>query len=163
MLITTDRIRLRRPLMSDAFDIHAFFSDADAMTYWSSGPHANLAETEAWLRPIVDDPAGAAYDLFIEHQDRIIGKLGCWRLPEIGFILHRDYQGKGLATEALNAFIAFMRASGACDHLFADVDPRNTRSRNLLERCGFVHSGFAQNTLLSHIGWCDSDYFRLDL
>ena len=162
-MIETERLRLRPPLMSDLADIHAIFSDAEALTYWSFAPHRTLAETEAWLRPVIDDPVAAEFDLFMEFEGRIIGKLGCWKLPDFGFILHRDYWGRGLATEGLRAFIALMQDRKATDHLFADVDPRNLRSKAALLRCGFHHVAFVRNTIETHIGLCDSDYYRLNL
>jgi RimJ/RimL family protein N-acetyltransferase len=162
-MIKTERLVLRAPLMSDLADIHAIFSDVEALTYWSFAPHRTLAETEAWLRPIIEDPIAAEFDLFIEYEGRLIGKLGCWKPPDFGFILNRDFWGRGLATEGLQAFIAYMRDRKATDHLFADVDPRNTRSKAALLRCGFHHVAFVRNTIETHIGLCDSDYYRLDL
>lgn len=160
-LITTKRLRLRRPVMADMDDIHAIFSDAEATVFGVRGPHRSRAETTAWLQPVVDDPGDAEFDLFIEHEDRIVGQMGSWRLPEVGFILHRAHWGKGLAREALLGFIGHIRARRVSDHLFADVDPRNHRSKRLLEGCGFRPAGSQRNTQHSHIGWCDSDYYRL--
>ena len=161
-MFTTGRLVLRPPQARDLGDIHQIFSDPEALTYWSSGPHASLEETRAWLQPLLDDPAASPYDFFLEMGGRIVGKMGCWRVPEVGFILHRSVWGQGVAREGLLGLIAYMRGEGACDHLWADVDPRNARSRRLLESCGFRRVGFARNTIQTHIGWCDSDYFRFD-
>ena len=40
----------------------------------------------------------------------LIGKLGCWRLPEIGFLFDPAQWGRGYAAEAMTAFIARRRA-----------------------------------------------------
>jgi ribosomal-protein-alanine N-acetyltransferase len=162
-MIVTDRLKLRRPQITDLADIHNVFCDDEVMTYWASSAHLSLADTEAWLRPIIDDPDGSRFDYFIEFKGNIIGKLGCWKVPELGFILRKAYWGQGLATEGLRAFIVHMKASAVCDHLFADIDPRNERSKRLLETCGFRLIGHEKNTIKTHLGWCDSDYFRLDL
>ena len=162
-MFATQRLLLRPPRPEDLADIHAIFADDEAMTYWSRGPHASLDETRAWIQPLLDDPAASPCDLFIEMEGRIVGKMGCWRIPEVGFILHRSVWGRGVAREGLLGLIQHMRGAGACDHLWADVDPRNSRSRALLEACGFRRAGFARNTIRTHLGWCDSDYFRLDL
>ena len=162
-MIRTARLILRRPTPADLPDIHAVFRDPATMTYWSGPAHRSLEETAAWLQPVFDDPAGSAFDLFIEHDGRIVGKLGCWRLPQLGYALHPDCRGQGIATEALRGFIAHMRDVRACDHLLADVDPRNAPSRRLLERCGFRHVETVRNTMQTHIGWCDSAWYRLDL
>src|SRR5947207_3722255 len=44
----------------------------------------------------------------------------------------------------------------------AYVDPRNEASLKLLRRFGFQEPGFMKNTHKTHIGWCDSVYFRLE-
>jgi RimJ/RimL family protein N-acetyltransferase len=162
-MIKTERLVLRLPQLSDLEDIHALFSDGDTLTYWSSGPHASLEATRAWLQPLLEDPASAEFDFFIEMGGRIVGKMGCWRPPEVGFILNREVWGQGIAGEALEGLIDFMRRRGVCDHLWADVDPRNLRSKRLLEACGFRFVRSERSTIETHIGWCDSDYFRLDL
>ncbi len=36
-------------------------------------------------------------DYVIEHKGRVIGKAGCYRLPEIGYMLHPDVWGMGFA------------------------------------------------------------------
>jgi len=161
-MIQTERLILRRPRADDVEDIHRIFCDAETMTYWSRGPHRDLAETTEWLQPLLDDPDGGRFDYFIEFEGRLVGKLGCWRVPDIGYALARDWWGRGIAFEAMQAFIPHIRAAGICNHLLADIDPRNDRSRRLLESCGFHHAGSARNTIKTHLGWCDSDYYRLD-
>jgi ribosomal-protein-alanine N-acetyltransferase len=162
-MIATDRLILRRPQVADLEDIFHIFCDNDAMTYWSSPAHQSMAETEAWLNPIIEDPVASAFDYFIEFQGRIIGKLGCWRIPEIGFALNKAYWGQGIAQEAMVAFVAHMKTVKVCDHLFADVDPRNQRSKKLLEKCGFRKVGHRPRSIETHIGWCDSDDYWLIL
>lgn len=162
-MFTTERLIVRPPRVSDLDDIHALFSDEAALTYWSFGPHRSVEETRVWLQPLLNDPGSAPYDLFMEMDGRIVGKMGCWRVPDVGYILNREVWGRGLAREGLQGLVGYMRGQGACDHLWADIDPRNQRSRKLLETCGFRLAGSALRTIRTHIGWCDSDYFRLDL
>src|ERR1700744_3565348 len=97
--IQTARLRLRPARSDDLPAFHAILSDPRAMRYWSSLPHARLAESAAWLEGMIAAPADESCDFVIEHQGRLIGKAGCFRLPEIGFILHPDFWGQGLARE----------------------------------------------------------------
>jgi RimJ/RimL family protein N-acetyltransferase len=86
--------------MEDAADLHPIFADPHTMRYWSTPPHEHFDQTEEWVRSMVDAPADESDDFIVEVEARAIGKLGCWRLPEIGFILSRDFAGKGYASEA---------------------------------------------------------------
>ena len=78
---------------------------------------------------------------YILDQDGVcIGKAGVWRKPELGYILHPDHLGKGLAQEALAKIVP--RAFAKCPSLVritAEVDPRNVASARLLEKLGFAH------------------------
>lgn len=161
--IVTERLILRPPRIGDLDDIFQIFCDAEAMTYWSSAAHQSPAETAAWLQPVLADPVASHLDYFMEFNGRIIGKMGCWRIPEIGFALNKAYWGQGLAHEALRGFIAHVKAARQIDHLMADVDPRNLRSKSLLEKCGFQKVGHRPRSIKTHMGWCDSDDYRLDL
>jgi [ribosomal protein S5]-alanine N-acetyltransferase len=64
------------------------------------------------------------------------------RVPEVGWVLHRDFWGRGLVTEGGQAGVDVWR-----DHLpdqptlYAFTLPRNRRSRAVMERLGFTHRG----------------------
>jgi RimJ/RimL family protein N-acetyltransferase len=149
MEITTERLRLRHARLSDAEAMHAVLSDPVAMAYWSSLPHETLEQTRAWIAAMVAAPAaadGQSLDFIIEFEGRAIGKAGFWKPPEIGYILRRDHWGRGLAREALEAVIRVGFEEGGIEAIIADVDPRNAASLGLLERLGFVRTGFARET-----------------
>ena len=160
--IRTERLVLRRAQLDDAPAMHAIMSDAQAMLYWSSLPHATLAETERWVESMVAVEPAASDDFIVTLDGALIGKLGAWKLPEIGFLIAPAHWGKGYATEALAAFIARRRGLGSTE-LTADVDPRNRSSLKLLERHGFVETGRAAGTWQIGDDLCDSIYLRLGL
>lgn len=141
--------------------MHEVLSHPVAMRYWSSLPHDSLEQTREWLASMVEDEPGVREDFIVERDGRAIGKAGCYRLPEIGYILHPDYWGRGFATEALTAVIAHIFAHHAVEALKADIDPRNEASIRLLERLGFILTHRAQRTWLLGEEWCDSVYYAL--
>jgi len=159
--IRTARLLLRRARADDLEAIHAVMRDARAMRYWSTPPHASLEESREWLRSMIEAPAGASDDFVVELGGRVIGKTGCWRLPEIGFILHPDHWGQGLAREALEAVIASLFSRYPFPALTADVDPRNEASLGLLKRLGFVETSRAKGTWDVGGEICDSVYLAL--
>lgn len=160
--ILTPRLRLRRATPADVDAMYAILSDALAMRYWSTPPHASVDETRAWLDRMLDRSTDDSDDFVIEHAGRVIGKAGCWRLPEVGFILHPDYWGNGLATEAMAAVLPRVFARfPEVPALEADVDPRNERSLALLARLGFREVRRAERTFQVGSEWCDSVYLAL--
>jgi [ribosomal protein S5]-alanine N-acetyltransferase len=160
-MICTERLLLRRAVLSDLADLHDVMRHPQAMRYWSTPPHPDLATTSAWLaRLLARDPA-ASVEFVVVLEGRVIGTAGGGTLPEVGYILHPDHWGKGLAREAMRAVIAFAFANHPVDHLTADVDPRNDASIRLLQRLGFEPSGHADNTFCIDGEWVHSDYYRL--
>jgi [ribosomal protein S5]-alanine N-acetyltransferase len=159
-MIVTPRLTLRRARMTDLDDVHAMLSQPAAMRYWSTPEHETLEESRKWLAGMVAGAPGED-DFLIEHRARVIGKAGAWRLPEVGFLLHPDHWGKGLAFEAMTAVIAHLFASHPVPELTAEADPRNAASLRLLGRLGFVETGRAERTMQWRDEWCDSVYLAL--
>lgn len=159
-MIVTPRLTLRRARLTDLDAVHAMLSHPAAMRYWSTPEHETLEQSRAWLAGMVAGAPGED-DFLIEHQGRVIGKAGAWRLPEVGFLLHPDHWGKGFAFEAMTAVIGYLFATHALPELTAEADPRNTASLRLLSKLGFVETGRAERTLQWRDEWCDSVYLAL--
>jgi RimJ/RimL family protein N-acetyltransferase len=159
--IVTKRLVLRRAREEDLEAMHAVLSHPVAMRYWSSLPHSSMEETREWLGRMIAANADENEDFVAEFEGRVIGKVGSYCLPVIGYILHPDTWGRGLATEALTAVIARIFDRHPVPAITADIDPRNTGSIRLLTKLGFVETGRASRTW--HIGdeYCDSIYFAL--
>lgn len=159
--IRTERLVLRRARMDDVAAMHVVMSNPIAMRYWSTPPHTDRRQTEQWVASMVEaDPSSD--DFMVTLEGRLIGKMGAWRLPEFGFLIDPAHWGKGLAREALDAFVERRRGLGSTE-LTADVDPRNAASIRLLERAGFVETGRAKGTWQVGDELCDSVYFRLNI
>jgi len=156
--IRTARLRLRRARIGDLDAIHRVLSDPRAMLYWSTPPHATLKQSRAWLASMIEVPPHENADFVIEHEGFVIGKAGCWRMPEIGFILHPDSWGRGFAREAVGAVVDHVFAHFDVPAVIADVDPRNDASLALLARLGFVETHRAARTIQVGGTWCDSIY-----
>ncbi|MDV3258019.1 MAG: GNAT family N-acetyltransferase [Sphingomonas sp.] len=161
--IRSERLLMRRASADDLDAIFEIMSDPQAMRFWSTPAHDSIEVTARWLDSMMEADRSARSDEFIlQYEGSIIGKLGAWRPPEIGFFLHREYWGRGLASEALRQFIVYAAGRGL-DWLTADVDPRNCPCIRLLERTGFVRTGEkkASHVVAGHA--CDSIYFRRDV
>jgi [ribosomal protein S5]-alanine N-acetyltransferase len=150
-------VRLRQLGEPDLADLHAVFSDAAAMRYWSRPAFADLDETRGYLAAI--DSGREHGDLFqwgIEHVDerRIIGTTTLFNLDlkqgraEIGYILGSPWWGKGYAQSALRRLFEHTRDVMGMRRIEADVDPRNAASLRLVERLGFQREGYARERWL---------------
>lgn len=158
--IRTPRLILRPARPDDLYAMHAVLSDPRATLWWSTPPHETLEETRTWLDDMIangpDHP-----DFVVELDGRVIGKAGFWKLPDVGYILHPDVWGQGIAREAVGAAIDHVFRTCDIETLTADVDPENAASIRLLERLGFSRTGFAERTWNVGGVWKDSLYYAL--
>ena len=159
--LVTERLRLRRARHEDLGALHAILSNAEATRFWSTPPHNDTQQTREWLASMIDADPSTSSDFVVEYDGLVIGKAGCWRVPEIGYILHPAFWSRGLAREALSAVIPHVFASFPIEAILADVDPRNVASLALLDRLGFREIGRAERTWLVGDDWCDSVYLEL--
>jgi [ribosomal protein S5]-alanine N-acetyltransferase len=161
-ILTTARLTLRPLAMSDAPLLHAWLSDPLVMRYWSTLPHSDIAQTEAWVQGSLDAMAkGEAQDFAVLFQGRVIGRVAFWQGDEIGFLFDPAIWGQGLASEALRAIAAYGFDTLGFEEIRADVDPDNAASLRVLERVGFKRTGFAEKTFEIGGKWFDSVYLSL--
>jgi len=160
--LRTDRLLLRRAVATDVDAMHRIMSNPIAMRYWSTPPHVDVGETAKWLASMIDAEPSESDDFIVTLDGTVIGKLGAWKLPEIGFLIAPDFWGRSIASEAMAAFIDRRRRLGSTE-LKADVDPRNAASLRLIKRHGFVETGRAAGTWQVGDELCDSIYLKLTL
>lgn len=160
MELHTPRLILRTARPDDLDAMHAVLSDPRATLWWSTPPHETLEQTKAWLDGMIangpDHP-----DFVVEWNGRVIGKAGFYVMPDVGYILHPDTWGQGLAREAVGAAIDHVFSTREVETLTADVDPENAASIRLLERLGFIRTGAAERTWNVGGVWKDSLYYGL--
>lgn len=159
--IRTERLLLRHARMTDLADFHDILRRPEAMVYWSTPPHPDLATTTEWLAATVARDPAVSVEFAVEYQGRVIGKAGGGDMPEIGYIFHPDCWGQGFACEAMRAVVDYAFANRPVDHLLADIDPRNDASRRLLVKLGFAYRDHVKNTFFISGVWLDSDYYVL--
>ena len=160
-VIPGDRVRLRPLQQSDAAALHAIYSDAGAMTWWSHGPLATLDETEAKLARNLDAPDWRAWAMTLVKDDVAIGTLSAYHkrqggVAEIGYSLVPAYWGRGLAREAVGLVIDYLFDVEGYRRICADTDPDNAASNALLTRLGFEIEGRLRAEWETHLGVRDS-------
>jgi [ribosomal protein S5]-alanine N-acetyltransferase len=144
------RLRLRRPAISDAPDLFALRSRHDVMKLVRRPLHQQISESEELLQRLLDDiqhQQGLSWVICLPDNPTLIGTIGFWQLDmanhhaETGYLLHPDYWGQGLITEALAAVedTGFRRMG--LHRLQAVVFPDHAASIRVLEKRGFQQEG----------------------
>ncbi len=123
-------------MLRDRFPSPYTLADADAFIARVSAeePVRNVAIT-------VDDVAMGSVGVTPgEDINRVSGEVGYW--------LAAEARGKGLATDALSGFIAWLWETTELQHLHASVFTNNRASANVLEKCGFTLSYLAEKAAI---------------
>jgi [ribosomal protein S5]-alanine N-acetyltransferase len=163
--LRTPRLLLRQIATDDAGSLHQALSDAYLMKWWSSAPHKTLGESEDYVARNAEESEGWRCWAITEDGGPAIG----WVIliekrpgvQEIGYILRRDFWGKGFAREAVSAVIRFGFSVLGLRRIFADTDPDNVGSIALLRALGFRKEGHLRAEWETHIGIRDSLIFGL--
>ncbi|MCA1748242.1 MAG: GNAT family N-acetyltransferase, partial [Sphingomonadales bacterium] len=157
--LQTDRLILRPVVMDDAEAMHHFFSDEEAMRWWSSGPHETLAETRDYLRGNVMGDVRLTW-VITEDGGEALGWVVLITVregvAEIGYNLRRGAWGKGYGREAVARVIDHAFGEMGLRRISADTDPDNAASNALLEKLGFRREGYLREEWKTHIGVRDS-------
>ena len=145
--ILTERLALRPFSRGDVDAVYSYRSRADVSEYLFDWPmtHEECAEAvRARAGQIAFSGEGDKLVLAVERPDemRLIGEVSLiWRSApdlqgEIGYILHPDAQGRGYATEAARALLAFGFEVMGLHRIYARCDARNLASERVMRRLG---------------------------
>jgi len=155
-IIETGRLRLRGMTLAD-FPAHcALWADPDVSRYTSGAPST---PEEAWARMLrhaglwsligfgfwlVEERDSGAFvgevGLFDNRRALIYpdGETRALTTPEIGWILSPAMHGRGYATEAVEACLAWARGRFHADEVSCIIEPANEASLRVAEKTGFV-------------------------
>lgn len=168
--LSSPRLRLREVRDGDAAALFAIHSDARVMRYWSYPTWTELEQAEQKIADIqrqrreLDMLVWAIADA---DSDLLIGSSAIFHMDlaqaraEIGYSLHPDWQGRGLASEALQLVLGYVFNELGLRRIEADIDPRNLPSCRLVERFGFVREGLLRERWQVNGEICDSAIYGL--
>lgn len=158
-LVETKRLFLRKLRSADARPMFEEYASDPRVTRFLVAPtQTSLADADQFIAArLAEWDAGARYTYTIalkEAEERAVGRIALKVTPEgvsIGYALAYRLFGRGLATEALHAMCPQARALDA--EVFARVDPENTASIRVLEKCGFRRTELRRRSVvLPNIG-----------
>lgn len=145
----TDRLRLRRWTPADADRLFAIRSDPEVTT-WLADPtpwtrlEQAIATIEAWAQTATEDPPCGVWAIEADEGAPPAGYVALHRLPDgeidIGWTLHPDAAGRGLASEAAALLLDHASACGV-QRVYAVMWPHNVASAGVATRIGMRDLG----------------------
>lgn len=165
MEIKTKRLLLRPFRESDLQDFYAYakVDGVGQMAGWQ--PHKSVEETKEILGMFMEGKKVLA----LEHEGKVIGSLGIEKYAErhfpqlspyqgraIGYVLSKDYWGRGLMPEAVKAVKEYLFEQENLDFIMAGHFDWNRQSARVIHKCGFQYAGTIP--FETHLGTVETDF-----
>lgn len=162
--LATVRLVLREFEETDVEAVHAYACDPEATQFMTWGPNT-LEDTRVFVGRCRTTAAAVPrvdYEWAIAIPD---GELisGCGigvrggpaRQEYIGYIQHRDHWGRGYATEATAALVAFGFEQLGLHRIWSDCVVENQASAHVMEKCGLRREGCLRHHSIKAGAWRD--------
>ncbi len=144
-VISTDRLILRGPVMSDAPTIASLANDLSVAAMTGTIPHPyGLTDAETFIARAQACDWKSEANWVIEHQTfGVLGGLGLKRSvrPELGYWIGRPYWNRGYATEAVRAALRWVTRDWRKSVIVAGHFADNSASGQVLCKAGFLYTG----------------------
>ena len=167
LVIETQRLQLRKYEDRDSADILEYSSDTDfwlarnldwavsdegVREYWEGQRDVAATIDAKWLSLLVE----------LKSEEKVIGNVGFGvvkngehRQGSVGWLLGRQYQRQGLATEAVRALVTYCFTQLGLHRISARTGSENTRSWRLMERLGMRREAHLKESHTVNGEWCD--------
>lgn len=146
--LETERLLLRPWRMDDLEDFYEYsrVDGVGQMAGWM--PHTSIEESWKILQGFIEEKKVLALQL--RETGKVIGSLGIEKMNidpvgegrygrELGYVLSKDYWGRGLMPEAVKAVIAYCFHDLGLDYLVCGHFLRNRQSQRVIEKTGFQY------------------------
>lgn len=155
--LVTDRLIMRKMLVSDAEDMFDYASRVETARYLLWSPHESLKFSKRYLTFLQGQYRNENfYDFALVEKEsgKMIGTCGFTRFDlennsaEVGYVLNPDFWGQGLAAEALRRLMRFGFSELSLHRLTAKIMDGNRGSMRVAEKCGMRHEATHKNAML---------------
>ena len=148
--LETDRLILRKMTPNDAEAVFAYASDPEVTRHVVWETHRTIEDSERFLRSVVEryeKGEAAEWGIVYKGDGRFIGGCGIvgWEpdhvRAEMGYVISREYWGRGLMPEAVRAMISFGFGRMGLNRIEARCIAQNTASARVMEKAGMSYEG----------------------
>ncbi len=155
VILNTQRLTLRPWEHNDLNDFYEYAKVDGVGQPAGWNPHKSVEETKTILGFFINEKK--CFAIVNKENNKVIGSLGIEKLSkdlggqytdlcgrEIGYVLSKDYWGKGIMTEAAEAVVDYCFNTLGFDFLQCSCAVTNIKSQRVIEKSGFA---FAQEVI----------------
>ena len=168
--LMTPRLRLRFIVPEDAESLLFLRSSEDVMRYIDKERMKTREDALALIQKMTDgihSGTGINWGISLRNDPTLLGTIAFWRLipenyrAEIGYMLHPDYQGRGLMSEAMTEVMRYGFEIMNLHSIEANINPGNEVSRKLLLKFGFQKEAYFRENYFFNGKFLDSEIYSL--
>ncbi len=155
--LETDRLYLKKIVDEYAHDMYDYAKDPLVTRYLTWSPHSSLKETQRHIKLLQKKYKSGFYNdwgIVEKSTGRMIGTCGFTsfdekkNMAEIGYVLSKDYWGRGLAAEAAKRVMQFGREVFGLTSFYAKCIEGNNASISVMKKCGMTElDGIYKNSM----------------
>lgn len=148
--VETKRLILRPIQLDDDKDMFEYCSDEDVIKYLWFEKHDSIEFSRYIIEKLflnrVDVGIPEAYAIVIKESNKMIGTIDVNQVyfnevGVIGYVIHKDYWGKGIVSEALETLIPILFYHCGFYRLEINHCADNVGSARVIEKAGFIQEG----------------------
>jgi RimJ/RimL family protein N-acetyltransferase len=148
--LETTRLILRKMTPSDAEAVFAYASDPEVTRHVVWDAHRSIEDSETFLRSVVggyENAQAIDWGIVYKGNGRFVGGCGIagWdpdhARAEVGYVISREYWGRGLVPEAVRAMLAFGFERLGLNRIEARCIAENAASARVMEKVGMTYEG----------------------
>lgn len=161
--IHTERLTVRRFHKDDCKDVYEYLSDKDVMKYIEYP--FTYEETEEFINTFsCENPR--VYALVENSTNKVIGHViyhpyGYDNGYELGWIINKNYQGKGYAIEIGQALIKYGFETLKLHRIFSTTVMGNNQCSNLLEKLNMKREAVFKKANFHNGSWIDEYWYAI--
>ena len=168
--LSSERLNLRQISLTDENEILFLRSDKRVMKFLDRPMAKSINDSRQFIHSInvgINKNEAITWAITLKNDSKLIGTIGYWQIfkkhfrAEIGFILHPDFQGKGIMQEAINKIIKYGFDVMKLHSIEANVNPKNVSSIKLLKRNNFIREGYFKANYYYNGKFLDSAIYSL--
>mgnify|MGYP003597135014 CR=1 FL=1 len=145
-------------------------SSEDVMHYIDKERMKTREDALALIQKMTDGihtGTGINWGISLRNDPTLLGTIAFWRLipenyrAEIGYMLHPNFHGRGLMSEAMTEVIRYGFEVMNLHSIEANINPGNEVSRKLLLKFGFQKEAYFRENYFFNGKFLDSEIYSL--
>lgn len=155
-MLETERLLLRKITLDDIEDMNLYSSNEQVTKYVTWNTHKTLSDTKAFVEFVLnkyENEQVAPWGIENKENGKFIGTIDfVWwkpehKIAEIGYVISKDFWGKGLTTEAAKKIVRFGFEKMDLVRIQARCFVKNIGSARVMEKSGMSFEGILRKAM----------------